>query len=206
MTKKLSKDERIREIVAAAVAEFLEKGYENTTMEAIAMRAGLTKGGLYHHFDSKDEILGFANLSISEPVKELMDRASKEPSALNGINLYIRGYIKYWTGRPREIAFLFLTMSKAFEIPRIRDLFSEYYQTMYASLVALFKRAIEEGTLRQDDPTVRTAVLMSALDGIIANLMLDPSLNTESITNEIQNIFIGNFTINPPKNINGINR
>ena len=82
-------------------------------------------------------------------------------------------------------------------MPRIRDLFSEYYQTISASLVALFKRAIEEGTLRQDDPTVRVAVLMSALDGIIANfnLILDPSLNAESITKEIQKIFIDNFTI-----------
>jgi len=182
MTKKLAKDERMREIVAAAITEFLEKGYENTTMEAIAIRAGLTKGGIYHHFDSKDEILGYANLSISEPIMKLVERAGKESSALNGINLYIQGYIKYWTGRSREIAFFFLTMSKAFEISRIRDLFSEYYQTISASLVALFKRAIEEGTLRQDDPTVRVAVLMSALDGIIANLILDPSLNAESIT------------------------
>jgi AcrR family transcriptional regulator len=198
VTRKLAKDERMREIVEAAVAEFLEKGYENTTMEAIAVRAGLTKGGLYHHFDSKDEILGYANLSLSEPIMKLVERAGQESSALDGINLYIQGYIKFWTRRPREIAFFFLTMYKAFEIYRIRDLFSEYYQTIYASLMVLFKRAIEEGTLRQEDPTVRVAVLMSALDGSIANLVLDPSLNAESITKEIRKIFIDNFTINPP--------
>ena len=47
---------RINTIIEAAINEFVEKDYENTSMESIAMRAGLTKGGLYYHFKSKDDI------------------------------------------------------------------------------------------------------------------------------------------------------
>ena len=56
MTQNLSKDQRISSILDAAIEEFLEKGYERASMEAIAKRAGLSKGGLYHHFINKDEV------------------------------------------------------------------------------------------------------------------------------------------------------
>ena len=37
---------------------FLEKGYENTTIQDIVNElGGLTKGAVYHHFKSKEEIM-----------------------------------------------------------------------------------------------------------------------------------------------------
>lgn len=44
------------EILDAALLEFSEKGYAATRMDDIAQRAGLSKGGLYAHYDSKDAI------------------------------------------------------------------------------------------------------------------------------------------------------
>ena len=49
MTKNESKDQRINDILEAAVDIFVEKGYENTSMNEIAAHAGISKGGLYHH-------------------------------------------------------------------------------------------------------------------------------------------------------------
>jgi AcrR family transcriptional regulator len=36
---------------------FMRQGYEKTSMQQIAGRSGLTKGALYHHFDSKESLL-----------------------------------------------------------------------------------------------------------------------------------------------------
>jgi AcrR family transcriptional regulator len=45
-------------ILEAAQKLFLEKGYENTTIQDIVNQLhGLTKGAVYHHFKSKEEIL-----------------------------------------------------------------------------------------------------------------------------------------------------
>lgn len=44
-------------IVRAAVRLFAEKGFEATTVREIVEEAGVTKGGLYHHFESKDDLL-----------------------------------------------------------------------------------------------------------------------------------------------------
>lgn len=43
-------------LVAAAVGLILENGYHATGVEAICGRAGVTKGGFFHHFGSKEDI------------------------------------------------------------------------------------------------------------------------------------------------------
>ena len=43
---------------------FLEKGYDNTTIQDIVDQlGGLSKGAVYHHFKSKEERLKHCNLS-----------------------------------------------------------------------------------------------------------------------------------------------
>lgn len=44
-------------ILDAAVAEFTTKGYRGASVNGIAQRAGITKSGLLHHFESKDALL-----------------------------------------------------------------------------------------------------------------------------------------------------
>jgi AcrR family transcriptional regulator len=49
--------ERKAELVDCAVALFVEKGYEATTIADIINRTRLSKGAFYHHFSSKEELL-----------------------------------------------------------------------------------------------------------------------------------------------------
>ena len=49
--------ERPDEIAAAALNLFCQKGYNVTTIDEIAAAAGVTKGAVYHHFDSKEALL-----------------------------------------------------------------------------------------------------------------------------------------------------
>ena len=43
--------------IAAAVELFYERGYENTTLDAVAERLGVTKPFIYAHFSAKTELL-----------------------------------------------------------------------------------------------------------------------------------------------------
>jgi AcrR family transcriptional regulator len=53
----LSDDARKQQIVAAAKSCFAEYGLSATRMDEVAQRAGLSKGGLYFHFPSKESLL-----------------------------------------------------------------------------------------------------------------------------------------------------
>ena len=58
------KSETHQKILPAAMAEFLEKGFEKATMRDIAEAAGITAAGLYRHFADKEAMFA----ALVEPV------------------------------------------------------------------------------------------------------------------------------------------
>lgn len=44
-------------LLAVALRLFAEQGYEGTSVQEIVAAAGVTKGAMYHYFDSKDDLL-----------------------------------------------------------------------------------------------------------------------------------------------------
>ena len=59
-------------ILTAAVEEFSQQGYDNASITAMCQRHQLSKGRIYHHFDSKDELyLACAHLCFSSFVQYL---------------------------------------------------------------------------------------------------------------------------------------
>ncbi|HET9732053.1 MAG TPA: helix-turn-helix domain-containing protein [Acidimicrobiales bacterium] len=69
-------------LVEAAVREFSEKGYEATTVAAIAERAGVTTGAVYAHFGSKlDLLLAASGLTSIEEINRFADDLASLPRA-----------------------------------------------------------------------------------------------------------------------------
>ena len=50
----------LESLLAVAVAVFNERGYEATSMDELALRAGVTKSAIYHHVPGKEELLRLA--------------------------------------------------------------------------------------------------------------------------------------------------
>ena len=56
-TRQRRKDARPQELLDAALALFVEKGFAATRAEEVAQRAGVSKGTLYLYYPSKEELL-----------------------------------------------------------------------------------------------------------------------------------------------------
>ncbi len=54
---KLPPEKRRGQLIEAAEDLFHKKGYQQTSIDEIAKKAGLTKGAVYHHFKNKEDIL-----------------------------------------------------------------------------------------------------------------------------------------------------
>jgi AcrR family transcriptional regulator len=80
MVREATTDSR-QEILRAAARLFQERGYDATSMSDVAAALKLSKGGLYHHFQSKDEILfhlmehamEITQQRVIEPVRQISD-------------------------------------------------------------------------------------------------------------------------------------
>ncbi len=74
----------VEKILDAAQRLFLEKGYDNTTIQDIVDQlGGLSKGAVYHHFKSKEEIMdavGDRMFAANNPFEKVRKR-----SDLNGL-------------------------------------------------------------------------------------------------------------------------
>ena len=52
----MSKENSKNQILKAAMKIFVVNGYSNTKMDDIADEAGFSKGAVYHHFSSKQDL------------------------------------------------------------------------------------------------------------------------------------------------------
>ena len=73
---------RVASLLEAASAEFAEKGYETTTMTAIAARANSSIGSLYQFFPTKEQVAGTLIEQYVTELEAVFDRLSKEALSL----------------------------------------------------------------------------------------------------------------------------
>ena len=75
------KQARPSELVAAALALFVEKGYAGTRLEDVAARAGVSKGTLYLYFANKEELF---KAVVRENIVRNIAQAQQMVSAYEG--------------------------------------------------------------------------------------------------------------------------
>lgn len=176
----------------AAVKEFIEKGYQGTSLLSIANRANLSKGGIYHHFKSKDEILIKANTNYyMQPIFKLMEEALANESPVKGLTNYITNYLTYWSNHPKEMSFIFLSLSKFLNAEQMWPEFDiEYISNMISFYEGLLSKGIECNELKKHDTKGRAKILFSSLDGVIGYLVMSKSMETEETIEQYINFFI----------------
>lgn len=64
---------RRAEILDAALGMFLERGYDNTSLNELIVEAGLSKGMFYHHFASKDDLLAALFERITDETHQALE-------------------------------------------------------------------------------------------------------------------------------------
>lgn len=190
MTRKLPREVRVGDVIEAAVEVFVEQGYEGASMEDIARRAGLTKGGLYHHFKGKDELLLAANERFMEPIRRFMAEARAAASPAAGLRGFLRDYLDWWRAHPRDLTFVMLTLYKVMKLPETWPMMRAYTGEMVGFYRELLERAVAAGEVPRCDAEARALALLGALDGLAAYVAMDPAL-AETAAERLAAAFLG---------------
>lgn len=78
------------EILDAAVRLFVERGYAHTSVMDIAQAVGLTKGGIYHYIDKKEDLLvEIYNLVVDNFTNKIMKAVTGEKDSIKRIKIVI---------------------------------------------------------------------------------------------------------------------
>jgi AcrR family transcriptional regulator len=74
MPRKYDSQQTISKILDVASGLFMEKGYEQTTMQDIVNGLGMSKGAIFHHFKSKEDVM---TAVIGRMTEELTQRTTE---------------------------------------------------------------------------------------------------------------------------------
>ena len=104
MTRDAAIDSR-QEILRTAARLFQQQGYDATSMNDVAAALKLSKGGLYHHFQSKDEILfNLMNQAMDITQERVIDGVRGMADPEERLRMLIRRHIEVVLSvRDREI-------------------------------------------------------------------------------------------------------
>jgi TetR/AcrR family transcriptional regulator, transcriptional repressor for nem operon len=90
---KIETAETRRRIVKTAAAEFRRKGINRTGVNDVMAAAGLTHGGFYRHFDSKDQLVAEACAAAMGAVEETKETSACPAVGKDGLEAILADYL-----------------------------------------------------------------------------------------------------------------
>ena len=85
---------RRSEILEAATVVFSEKGFHAATLDDVAVKAGVSKGSIYNHFDSKEDVIDGLSEKWQAVDDEVFDRAEGKKRSVDGLSYVMRTTIE----------------------------------------------------------------------------------------------------------------
>jgi TetR/AcrR family transcriptional repressor of mexJK operon len=185
-----------RQMLEAATALFIERGYGAVSMDAVARAAGVSKATLYAHFASKDAL--FATI-IGEACRSNLVAAEFYPADVEDVAAAltaIGGRVLRFLVDPQRLAIFRVVISESVRFPELGAAFMENgpaaFRDRFVDWVATQTRA---GRLNAEDPKLAAEQFMALLrSGIYlrASLSLPPA-PTEAEIDATVNAAVGTF-------------
>jgi len=147
------KDARPAELLEAALALFVEKGFAATRSEEVAKAAGVSKGTLYLYFPSKEELLKaviqhFLGTEIEAGIQEAA--AADGPVVAVMEKLLVTWWTRIYDGPASGVIKLVITEVRNF--PEIGEFWVERVVAPGHAIVSgLIRRGIDRGEFEVDD-------------------------------------------------------
>jgi TetR/AcrR family transcriptional repressor of mexJK operon len=176
--------ERRRAILAVAANSFLENGYAGTTMSAISAKLGGSKGTLWNHFNSKEELFAaFLDETTGFFKQELMTVLEPSRDLRPALETFARRFMEKISS-PVSIKLYRLVVGESGRSPEVGRMF---YARAPGAVEAILARFLDDhmkaGNLQTGDPIRAARFLLGQCVGGGHQQMLcgGPAIDTSTI-------------------------
>jgi AcrR family transcriptional regulator len=167
MTRHLPEQARREQILAAARRCFIDNGYHPTRMDDIARAAELSKGGVYFHFRSKQEVFEcLVEEEYGRSMRFLQDVLGGEEPIGTKMQRIGGHYLEYFETAPEAPRFFIVMGEMSLRDDKVAHRLLEMQTTFIDTISKLLQQGVEEGVLRPLDTQVVAAMLKALLDGV----------------------------------------
>jgi AcrR family transcriptional regulator len=152
-------------VLRAAIELFNRKGYDATSIGDIAEALGVTKSAVYHHVDSKEQLLAEA---LDEALEELEATVEAAAAAVGSADERLRTVVRHSVEvlvQHQPAVTLLLRVHGNSEVEQAA---LKRRRHIDARLAALVREAVEHGTLRGDlDPDLVSRLLFGMVNSLV---------------------------------------
>ena len=155
------------ELIDCAQRLFLSQGYDRTTINDVIAATGLSKGAIYHHFRSKEELLQaiagrFAEQSLAVVASVLDDPAR---DALSSLNLMLALGREWKLEHLAELRAMFTTLLEPRNAMLYQRILEAVFSVLTPALTAIIEKGRQEGTFDVGDPRMTAETLLWLSNG-----------------------------------------
>jgi len=159
-----------KNILDAALTVFSDYGYRGASMRMIAGHAGISVGGLYLYFKSKDELcLTMLKDRLEDLVIQLEKVASNNQNPVDAITQYITISTEY-TKRHRE---LILAQSREQGFTFGIDIKRRFFRRQRKLVEMIIRNGIDSGHFGDCNTKEVTKVAISIIRGFLLSIIVD---------------------------------
>ncbi|SJN32836.1 Transcriptional regulator, TetR family [Microbacterium esteraromaticum] len=170
------------DVIRVGVELFNQQGYDATSVSDLTSRLGVTKSALYHHVDSKQQILEIALEDALGGLEQAMDAAQRQPTAAERLRSIIRGAVHVLTQRQPQVTLLLrLRGNSDIELAAL-----ERRRRFDHMVTALVREAQSEGLVRADlDAGVATRLIFGMINSVVEWYRVDGPVDPTLLGEEI---------------------
>ena len=162
-----NKEKRKNQILDAAFSVFVERGYSETTMDDIVKKSNMSKGAIYHYYDSKKEL--FLSLIDHWEIYSFPDfysRGNKKKKASEILMNLSEVVLKVFKKRKN----VFLAEVEFWSLSNKDDDVKEKSRLLYNKLLYLFELILKKGIREKEfinmDTKIVAMTILTSLQGI----------------------------------------
>jgi len=183
----------IREkIIKAAIDAFSKYGFDRTRMDDVANTADLSKGTIYLHFKSKEDLFyAICENNLAEAKQQISTMFAKKEDLVSDIERFYDFFRKKKTANER---IFFETIAESARNAELRKTLYKQRMNIFETAVGWVNLQIERGFFRKNIDANAIAVgLVSLYDGLTVNKLLGVSedYNKKAWVETIRAIIIG---------------
>lgn len=167
MTRHLAEDVRREQILEAARAAFVETGFVPTRMEDIARRANLSKGGVYFHFSSKQELFdALVQQEYDVSIGMLEQVRRQEGSVAEKLATLARFYLGRLGDNTVSSRFFVVMQAVAIRDPQVRSRLVTMHEAFVVAIESVLQEGVARGEVRPVDINSVGTLLKAIINGL----------------------------------------
>jgi AcrR family transcriptional regulator len=148
------KDARPPEILDAALAVFVQKGFAATRLDDVAAKAGITKGTIYLYFDSKQALFeALARQSVGAQIEQIKAQLAAFPGGTPELLRLVLSTMGHFITTSDRVVLPRLVLAEAANFPKLAEFWRrEVIDQGIGLMSGIIQRGIERGEFREIEP------------------------------------------------------